>query len=186
MVKVETKRVPLPPDRGEIYFSLISCMFMHGGLMHLAGNMWFLWLFGNNVEDRLGPGLFLFFYLLGGLLGSGCHWMLQDPNSLTPLIGASGAVATVLGAYAVTWPWARVHTLVFIIIFVTIIDLPALFVLGTWFLLQIWEAQKGVVGPQVAWWAHIGGFLAGMILMPLLSSGEEDEEEESQPVDDVG
>ena len=185
VIEKEAKLLPIPPIRNEILLSLLSCMFLHGGFWHLAGNMWFLWLFGNNVEDRLGPGPFLIFYLLGGLLGSGCHWM-QDPGSLAPLIGASGAVATVLGAYAVTWPWARVHSLLFLVIFVTIIDLPALFVLGGWFLLQIWEANKEMVGQPVAWWAHVGGFIAGMILMPLLSSGEEDdEEEEPQPVDIV-
>ena len=93
--------------------------------MHLLCNMWFLWLFGNNVEDRLGPLLYLFLYLLGGLIASGVHWAV-DPDSTMPIIGASGAIAAVLGAYAVTWPWARVSTLVFLVVFVTIIDVPAL------------------------------------------------------------
>jgi membrane associated rhomboid family serine protease len=160
--------LPLPANRREILLSLLTCMFLHGGWMHLIGNMWFLWLFGNNVEDRLGPVLFLVFYLLGGLMGSGCHW-LRNPQSLTPVIGASGAVATVLGAYAITWPWARVHTVVLLIVFVTIVDLPALLVLGIWFVVQVLEGTRHGVAQGVAWWAHIGGFVAGLLLMPLLS-----------------
>ena len=150
---------------------LLGYMWLHGGFFHLLGNMWFLWIFGNNVEDRLGGGLYLTIYLLGGVLASGCHWMFQQ-GSPVPVIGASGAVAAILGAYAVTWPWARVHTLVFLFFFVTIIDLPALLVLGVWFIGQLLsglgQGQGEAAG--VAWWAHIGGFLAGMLLMPLLES----------------
>jgi hypothetical protein len=163
------RHVTLPPARGEILLALFTCMFLHGGWMHLIGNMWFLWLFGNNVEDRLGPARFCVLYLLGGLLASGCHWVTA-PSSTAPVIGASGAVAAVLGAYAITWPWARVHTLVFLFVFITTIDLPALLVLGVWFLGQVLsgtqQLETGAAG-GVAWWAHIGGFLAGMILMPL-------------------
>lgn len=166
------KPLRLEGNRREVLASLLTCMFLHGGWIHLIGNMWFLWIFGNNVEDRLGPVLFLAVYLLGGLVGSGCHW-LPDPASVTPVIGASGAVAAVLGAYAITWPWARVHTLVFLFVFITIIDLPALLVLGIWFLGQLLEGTKalnlGVAG-GVAWWAHVGGFVAGMALMPLFST----------------
>ena len=162
----------LPPDAGQIGLTLVTCMFLHGGWLHLLGNMWFLWLFGNNVEDRLGPVLFLLLYFLGGLLASGCHW-LHSPLSPMPVVGASGAVAAVLGAYAVTWPWARVHTLVILIVFFTVIDLPALLVLGVWFAVQLLsgtlEMQRGLVG-GVAWWAHVGGFLAGAVLMPLFST----------------
>jgi len=158
----------LRANRREILSSLLTCMFLHGSWMHLIGNMWFLWLFGNNVEDRLGPLLFIVLYLFGGLLGSGCHF-LTDIHSRVPVIGASGAVATVLGAYAITWPWARVRTLVFLFIFVTIIDLPALIVLGGWFLIQLLEGTKAGVAQNVAWWAHIGGFLAGVVLMPFFS-----------------
>jgi membrane associated rhomboid family serine protease len=170
--KIPARRViTLQPDRAEILLSLLTCMFMHGGWMHLIGNMWFLWLFGNNVEDRLGHVLFLLFYLVGGLLASGCHWWFHA-DSLAPVIGASGAVAAVLGAYAVTWPWARVRTLVFLVVFVTIIDVPALLVLGVWFVGQVIAGQRalqgGVQAAPVAWWAHVGGFLAGMILMSLL------------------
>jgi hypothetical protein len=169
-VKTLRQEIPLEPNHGEIILSLFTCMFLHGGWVHLLGNMWFLWLFGNNVEDRLGHVAFLVFYLAGGLLGSAAHWLI-DPQSLVPVIGASGAVAAVLGAYAITWPWARIHTLVFLVIFITVIDLPALGVLGAWFVLQLIQGQaqlglKGVGG--VASWAHVGGFVAGMVLMPLL------------------
>ena len=133
--------------------------------------MWFLWLFGDNVEDRLGPLLYLVLYLLGGVVASISHWVV-DPESTLPVIGASGAVAAVLGAYAITWPWARVRTLVFLVIFVTIIDVPALFVLGAWFVRQLVAGHQSLYHAGtggVAWWAHVGGFVAGMVLMPLFS-----------------
>jgi membrane associated rhomboid family serine protease len=162
--------VRLQPAPREIVASLVSCMFLHGGWMHLLGNMWFLYLFGNNVEDRLGHGLYLLFYLGGGLLATLAHWA-YDPASNVPVIGASGAVSAVLGAYAVTYPHARVHTLVFLFFFITVIDLPAYVVLGFWFLGQLLEAygQLGLdVSGGVAFWAHIGGFVAGAIVMPML------------------
>lgn len=161
----------LPADPREIALSLITMMFLHGGIGHLLGNMWFLWLFGDNVEDRLGHGLYLAFYLMGGLAAAACHWW-SAPTSVIPVIGASGAIGAVLGAYAVTYPLARVRCLLFIIIFFTFVDLPALVVLGLWVLLQLLEAfgslHLGVDG-GVAWWAHVGGFAAGAALMPLLS-----------------
>lgn len=162
------KRLELPPEAPSILVSLLTCMFLHAGWLHLVGNLWFLWIFGNNVEDRLGPVVYLLFYLVGGLVASGCHWLV-DPHSTTPVIGASGAIAAILGAYAVTWPWARVRTLVFLIVFVTVIDVPALLVLGFWFLAQLFSsAQQWHEAAGVAWWAHIGGFVAGAVLMPLL------------------
>lgn len=165
---VVERRLELPPARGSILLSLLTCMFLHGGWFHLLGNMWFLWIFGNNVEDRLGRVAYLLFYLGGGLVASGSHWLV-DPTSTVPVIGASGAVATILGAYAVTWPWARVRTLVFLLIFVTVMDIPALLVLGVWFLGQILAgAQQFHQIGGVAWWAHIGGFVTGYLLMPLL------------------
>ena len=169
---MEQRNLELAPDSRQIWLSLLTCMFMHGSWMHLLGNMWFLWLFGNNVEDRLGPPAYLFLYLVGGLIASAAHWRV-DPTSTTPIIGASGAIAAVLGAYAVTWPWARVSTLVFLVIFVTIIDVPALVVLGVWFVAQVMAGQESLHAGGaggVAWWAHVGGFLAGMVLMPVLSA----------------
>ena len=169
--QVEFKRqIELPADRRAILGSLVTSLFLHGGWLHLLGNMWFLWIFGNNVEDRLGHFVYALFYLGGGVLASLCHW-LSDPTSIVPVIGASGAVATVLGAYAITWPWAHIRCVVVLVIFITVIELPALIVLGFWFLTQVLEAtHQTEIGMQggVAFWAHIGGFLAGMALMPLL------------------
>jgi membrane associated rhomboid family serine protease len=161
----ERRAIELLPRPRQIWLSLITCMFLHGSWIHLLGNMWFLWLFGNNVEDRLGSPLYLLLYLVGGLLASAAHWMV-DPQSTIPVIGASGAIAAILGAYAITWPWARVSTLVFLVVFVTIIDVPALVVLGAWFLVQVLSSQGPGAG-GVAWWAHIGGFVAGAVLMPV-------------------
>ncbi|MEN6557625.1 MAG: rhomboid family intramembrane serine protease [Thermoguttaceae bacterium] len=166
--QVVQQPIELPPAPRQIVLSLLTCMFLHGGWAHLLGNMWFLLLFGNNVEDRLGPVRFLILYLVGGLIASAVHWR-ASPSSVVPVIGASGAIAAVLGAYAVTWPWARVSTLVFLVFFVTIIDIPALVVLGAWFLVQVLESTRGEASAGVAWWAHVGGFVAGVALMPLLS-----------------
>ncbi len=165
---VPAQTVLLPPNRRDIVLSLVTCMFLHAGLWHLLGNMWFLWLFGNNVEDRLGPVLFTVLYLAGGLLASGCHW-LTAPNETTPVIGASGAVAAVLGAYFITWPWARIHTLVFLFFFITVVSVPAVVVLGAWFLGQLLAGHQALQAGEahgVAWWAHVGGFVAGLALMP--------------------
>jgi membrane associated rhomboid family serine protease len=135
--------------------------------------MWMLWIFGNNVEDRLGWFLYLCYYLLGGMVGTLCQFA-TNPMSDMPVIGASGAVATVLGGYAITYPKALVKTLIFfgLIVF---IDLPALVVLGVWFLMQMaaagWNLLPGMEGEHVAFWAHIGGFLAGIVLMPILGLG---------------
>jgi membrane associated rhomboid family serine protease len=167
---VVQRRLELPANRRAIAGSLVTALFLHGGWLHLLGNMWFLWIFGNNVEDRLGHFVYALFYLSGGVLANFCHW-LSDPASQVPVIGASGAVATVLGAYIVTWPWAHIRCVVVLVIFITVVELPALAVLGFWFLTQVLEATHQVeIGMQggVAFWAHVGGFLAGMALMPLL------------------
>jgi membrane associated rhomboid family serine protease len=168
IVKLEQNHL-IEPNRFAVLSTLFTCMFMHGGWMHLIGNMWFLKIFGNNIEDRLGHSVYLFFYLLGGLLATAGHW-LQDPNSVIPVIGASGAVAAILGAYAVTFPHARIHTLVFLFVFITFWDLPAMFVLGAWFIGQLFAAQQDLVGGTgqgVAFVAHVAGFVAGAALMPL-------------------
>lgn len=156
----------------DVYTTFLTTLFIHGSWAHILMNMWMLWLFGPNIEDRLGHLVFLMFYMLGGVVATLTFW-LSDPYGRMPVIGASGAVAAVLGAYAVTFPTTKVRTLIFFIL-ITIIDLPALFLLGIWFLLQVTSGMLGLWGialEPVAFWAHIGGFVAGMILMPLLSFG---------------
>ncbi len=182
---IEQRNLVLEPDRRQIWLSLLTCMFLHGSWLHVLGNMWFLWLFGDNVEDRLGRLRYLVLYFSAGLVASLCHWAVE-PMSTTPVIGASGAIAGVLGAFAVTWPWARVSTLIFLVIFVTVVEVPALVVLGAWFLLQVWAGQESLRQASaggVAWWAHVGGFLAGMALMPFLGVGRGEAREEADAGD---
>ena len=149
------------PDKSWLASIFVS-MFLHGGWLHLAGNMLFLWIFGNNVEDRLGRLLFLLFYVMGGLAATGLQLVI-DPNAAVPNVGASGAIAAILGAYLVMFPAARVHTLV-IFFFVTFVDLPAVLVLVSWFVLQLFSGVGEMgrdVGGGVAYWAHVGGFAFG-------------------------
>jgi len=162
----------LSTSPSEVYRTFITTMFMHGGWIHMLTNMWMLWIFGNNIEDRLGHLMFVAFYVVGGLLATVCFW-ISDPNGVIPVVGASGAVAAVLGGYAITYPAAKVRTLIFFVI-ITIVDLPALVVLGIWFALQLASGVIGMWGvllEPVAFWSHIGGFIAGIALMPLLSIG---------------
>ena len=169
---VQQQKITLAPRAAEVGLSVLTMMFLHANLIHLALNMWMLWVFGNNIEDRLGHFIFTFFYLLGGAAATACHWA-HDPASEMPVIGASGAVGAVLGAYAVTFPAAKVKTLVFLL-FVFIVDLPALVVLGVWFAIQLangLDLWGGGMNQPIAFWAHIGGFVAGIVLMPLLSLG---------------
>ncbi|MBI2886405.1 MAG: rhomboid family intramembrane serine protease [Chloroflexi bacterium] len=152
-------RIPFP-----VWFTLISSMFMHGGWMHIIGNMLYLWVFGDNIEDALGPGLYLAFYLVCGLAASGAQ-VLSDPVSRTPGIGASGAVAGVLGAYLLLYPGHRVNTLIIMGYFARVVQLPAVLVLGFWIALQLFSGFLSLgVQTSVAYWAHIGGFAAGMAL----------------------
>jgi len=150
--------------------TLVTAMYLHGGWAHLIGNMIYLWIFGDNVEDRMGHGRFFIFYTLCGVL-SGIAQVLAMPTSSVPAIGASGAIAGVLGAYLLLFPHARVRTLVPLIFIYTTIYLPAVLVLGGWFLVQflngVASLNVNVQTGGVAWWAHIGGFVSGMILMPL-------------------
>jgi membrane associated rhomboid family serine protease len=155
------------PDQAPWWVTVFSSMFMHGSLLHLGGNMLFLWIFGNNIEDSMGRGRFIVFYLLGGIVAL-LTQVLIDTGSTVPTVGASGAIAAVLGGYAILYPRARVITLVFIIIIFTIIELPALVVLGLWFLLQLLPAFSQPVvdsGGGVAYFAHIGGFIFGLLLI---------------------
>jgi membrane associated rhomboid family serine protease len=159
------------PDKSP-YRSLLVSMFLHGGWLHILGNMLYLWIFGNNVEDRLGRFAFIAFYLLGGLAASGLQ-MAFDPSSTIPSLGASGAIGAVLGAYLVLFPNARVTTLV-MFIFVTVVQLPALVVLGGWFVLQLFSGvgELGqVANGGVAYWAHVGGFAFGALAALLFFRG---------------
>jgi membrane associated rhomboid family serine protease len=156
---------PFRIDQKPWWVTLFSSMFMHGGFLHIAGNMLFLWVFGNNIEDRLGRVKFLLFYLAAGLIAVYTQAVI-DPSSTAPTIGASGAIAGVLGAYAWLFPRARVLTLIFIIFFVTVVEIPALILLALWFILQFVPALGQVAvssgGDQgVAYFAHVGGFVFG-------------------------
>jgi rhomboid family protein len=148
--------------------TVFTSMFLHGGWFHLIGNMLFLWIFGNNVEDELGHGRYLVLYLASGVAAALIQG-LSDPGSHVPMVGASGAIAGVLGAYAVLWPRANVHVFVWIIIFFRIVNVPAFALLGLWFLMQLLSGLEQARGrPGVAFWAHIGGFVAGIILLGML------------------
>ncbi len=150
------------------YFTIFSSMFMHGGWMHLIGNMLFLWIYGNNVEDYFGPVRFIFFYLISGLAAIGLY-TLFGPNSQIPLVGASGAIAGVMGAYMVLHPKAKI-TCLFFFFFIQFITLPAKIVLGIWFGYQLLMSLVGSsTGGGVAWMAHVGGFLFGWALLKLLT-----------------
>ncbi len=153
-----------------VWLTIFTSMFMHGGVLHIGGNLLFLWIFGNNIEDAMGKFKFLFFYLAGGVVAALAQWAVHM-NAAVPTLGASGAIAAVLGAYALLYPRARVVTLVFIVFFVTVITLPALLVLGLWFLLQLLDASsQPLTGGGVAYFAHIGGFAFGLLVVKLLAS----------------
>jgi membrane associated rhomboid family serine protease len=164
----------LPPSIAMVppWASVVTSMFLHGGFFHLGGNMLYLWIFGNNVEDAMGRGRFVVFYLLCGAIAAMVQ-SLMLPSSEAPMIGASGAVAGVLGAYLVLHPRANVRVLVWIVIIVTVVNVPALVVLGAWFAGQLVHglAMPAAAG-GVAVWAHIGGFLAGVVLIPFFKRRE--------------
>ena len=149
-------------------FTIFSSMFLHGGIFHLLGNMLFLWIYGNNIEDSMGHLKFLLFYLICGL-GAALLQSFVTPDSNIPMIGASGAVSGVLSAYFLLFPKARVSTLIVLFIFITVIKIPAGILIGFWFLSQITNAYLSDPNiPGVAWYAHIGGFIMGAILIPFL------------------
>ena len=156
-----------------VALSFLTSLFLHGGFMHIAGNMLYLWIFGNNVEDSMGRGRFLVFYLIAGITASAAQ-VLASPSSPVPTIGASGAIAGVLGAYIVLFPNARVQTLIFLGYFARMAHLPALLVLGFWFVLQLFNGLMAFGVAQaggVAWFAHVGGFVAGLLLVRLFTLG---------------
>ena len=149
-------------------YTLLTSMFLHGGWFHLLSNMWFLFVFGDNVEDSMGPARFVVFYLLCGLAAVAAH-IASAPESAVPVVGASGAIGGVMGAYAVLYPRAPVHMLVLLGFFFTRIVVPAYLMLGYWFLLQILGGLPALQGEGagVAFWAHVGGFVAGVVLVPV-------------------
>jgi len=163
---------PLTPDSvctlsgdGSSWHTVITSMFMHGGWMHLIGNMWFLWIFGNNVEDAMGHFRFVLFYLLCGISAAALQTAF-DPHSVIPMVGASGAIGGVMGAYVLMYPRVHVHLFVFLGFYATTFAVPAYFMLGYWFLIQLVSGSVaiGAQGGGVAFWAHVGGFVAGALL----------------------
>jgi membrane associated rhomboid family serine protease len=157
-------------DLGDV-FDVFTSMFMHAGLAHLAGNMLYLWIFGDNVEDSMGSFKYLLFYLIGGTVASAAH-IFTNPGSQIPTVGASGAIAAVLGAYLVLYPRARVQTFIPLGFFMRLTVVPASIVLGLWFVLQLFSGVLSTGGPDVggvAFWAHIGGFVAGAVLAKLFA-----------------
>jgi membrane associated rhomboid family serine protease len=159
-------------DAAPQYWTVLTSMFMHGGWFHLIGNMVFLWVFGNNIEDAMGHGKFLIFYVLCGTAAAAAQTFIT-PNSVVPMVGASGAISGVLGAYLLLYPKVRVHTLIILPIYITTVALPAWIMLGYWIALQtlsglgsLGDIEKG----GTAFWAHIGGFVAGLLLVRLFAS----------------
>jgi membrane associated rhomboid family serine protease len=157
--------VPRFVMQGSGYETILTSMFLHGGWMHIIGNMLFLFIFGDNLEDQMGHGPFLIFYLAAGCAAAALQ-IAADPTSQVPMVGASGAIAGVMGAYLLMFPKARVDVLIFIVIFVRVFPIPAWIVLGLWIGIQ---AVSGAVTPTegggVAYWAHVGGFVAGLVLV---------------------
>ncbi|MGC4047939.1 MAG: rhomboid family intramembrane serine protease [Armatimonas sp.] len=161
-------------DGPPAFLTLFTCMFLHGGLLHLLGNMLFLIIFGNNIEDALGRVKYIFFYLLCGL-AAGLTQVMANPASTVPIVGASGAIAGVLGAYMLLYPKARVNTLVFLVVFITRVAVPAWLLLSFWILSQFFNQFTHALGGGedkggVAYLAHIGGFLAGMLLIKVFGA----------------
>jgi rhomboid family protein len=154
--------------------TIFTSMFTHGGLLHLGGNMLFLWIFGNNVEDSMGRLKYIAFYLLGGIAALALQTVI-DPNAAVPTLGASGAIAAVLGGYILLYPRARVLTVIFIILFFTLIEVPAILVLGIWFIQQVLFGAYGLSDPTgsgggVAYFAHIGGFAFGLLAIKVFAT----------------
>ncbi|MBF0203540.1 MAG: rhomboid family intramembrane serine protease, partial [Desulfamplus sp.] len=150
----------------DMLFSTVSYMFLHGGLWHFIGNMWFLYIFGDNVEDHMGTFRFAGFYIICGVASALLHFFL-NPLSPVPTIGASGAIAGVMGAYFILYPKAKILTLIPIIIIPWFVDIPAFIFLGFWFLMQFYNATGNAGASGIAWWAHVGGFIAGIVMVKM-------------------
>ncbi len=156
------------------WWTLLTSMFMHGGWLHVIGNMWFLWVFGNNIEDSMGHARFVVFYLLCGVAAAATQ-ILVDPGSRVPMVGASGAISGIMGGYILLYPRVRVHTLVTLGFFITTVTLPAYVMLGYWFVLQLLLGAATAVSRAqggVAVWAHVGGFVAGLVLIKVFANAE--------------
>jgi membrane associated rhomboid family serine protease len=156
------------------WLTVVTSMFMHGGWLHLIGNMWFLWVFGNNIEDSMGHGRFVVFYLLCGVAAAATQ-VLVEPHAAAPMVGASGAISGVMGAYILLYPRVKVHTLVTLGFFLTTVTLPAYVMLGYWFVLQLLLGAATAVSRAqggVAVWAHVGGFVAGLLLIKLFAKSD--------------
>ncbi|MFQ5964527.1 MAG: rhomboid family intramembrane serine protease [Candidatus Scalinduaceae bacterium] len=155
----------------DTFLPFITSMFLHGGFVHLIGNMWYLWIFGDNIEDKLGHFNYLCFYVMCGIIASSVHVIYNNQSSV-PCIGASGAIAGVLGAYMITFPRARVVTILPIWFIWQVIELPAFIVLGLWFVIQFFNGTASITTSAssggVAWWAHIGGFVSGIFIIVIL------------------
>ncbi len=150
---------------GLTWSAAVTSMFLHGSWLHLLGNMWFLWLFGNNIEDSMGHVRFVVFYLLAGLVAAGAQ-VLANPASSVPTIGASGAISGVMGAYLMLYPKVRIQTLFIFVFIVRVLSVPAWFILLEWFALQLLEGSAAPqMGGGVAYWAHVGGFVSGLLLI---------------------
>jgi membrane associated rhomboid family serine protease len=152
--------------------SMVTSMILHGGWLHVLGNMWFLWIFGVNVEDLLGHARYLLFYLLCGVAAAVAH-VFFNPYSTLPTVGASGAIAGVMGAYLVKFPRARILSLVFILFFITWIEIPAPIMLAYWFFIQLFSGLGSIAGTHlseggVAWFSHVGGFITGIVLVTIM------------------
>ena len=163
--------LPCPVDGQGSWTTTITSMFMHGGWMHIVGNMWFLWIFGNNVEDAMGPFRFAIFYVLCGLAAAAAQ-IVVDASSPIPMVGASGAIGGIMGAYIVLYPRVHVHMFVFLGFYATTLAVPAVAMLGYWILLQLLGgfSSIGTQGGGVAFWAHVGGFVAGAVLILLFKN----------------
>ena len=156
------------------WWTVATSMFLHAGWLHIIGNMWFLWVFGNNIEDSMGHARFVVFYLLCGVAAAAAQ-MVSDPGSAVPMVGASGAISGVMGAYILLYPRVRVHTIVWLGFFVTTVALPAYVMLGYWFFYQLLLGTVGALSRMeggTAFWAHVGGFVAGMALIRLFVNPE--------------
>jgi len=159
--------IPAQITGGEGYFSLLTSMFLHGGLLHLLSNMLYLYIFGDNVEGLMGHGRYLFFYILSGIGAAASHIFIESQSTI-PMIGASGAISGVLGAYLLKFPRAKVLILFWIVIFINTVRVPAIIVLGLWFFMQLSSGLSSLgmqSGGGVAWFAHIGGFVVGLVLV---------------------